>query len=485
MSWLSSITVGLIAGVFGFVVAGAVANASVGWYESVGAGGSSGYFLVLNAVFGGLIALVVGLLTSRAWATWGSPTVARASSAASLIVLAIGGATALWLWALADIPPDLQGQLLNLEVEIRLPTGETTPPHEIADPSFILASVTDRVQRKIRLGLLRVREARQEDGRWIIPATVFLFTSRGNRLIEAQLGGETIGSFVIPLPARPGPEYLQWSEWWPKSTAASKAAPAPSAPAAKDAGKSGKGAEKAPPPPPAPAPKSGSASKGAPPKAASIADTSPGYRFRIVRLDAGQRPPTTEDLLAQQSLTEKAMFEAIRRDAPISDWFPYTRFGAPDDWRAMAIANIMAKPGYVDELSALMMSEDNQIAAEALYLTEKLPQPPPALVESVAAAGRDLAARLDSFNGKKNLDQDAAFIAAADISIRFAAWLDAARSLRITSGADFVPELVAVLERSRVRTDNSTIQQDVRRQASRYAKEWGGVAPLPDDPPPR
>jgi hypothetical protein len=100
------------------------------------------------------------------------------------------------------------------------------------------------------------------------------------------------------------------------------------------------------------------------------------------------------------------------------------------------------------------------------------------------AVGRDLAERIRRFNASKPED-DPSYEGAADVSVRFSPWLDAARNLRERCGADFAPELKEILELSRVRTDSQAMRGDVVRVASYWMQQWTGLAPLPTDPPPR
>jgi hypothetical protein len=132
----------------------------------------------------------------------------------------------------------------------------------------------------------------------------------------------------------------------------------------------------------------------------------------------------------------------------------------------------------------MMLAGDNREAGEAMRLVGELPSPDPALVPAVRAAGRDVIERMKKCNASP-VEQDPTFEGAADVSVRFSSWMTAARVLREKAGADFVPELAEILDLSRVRTDSHCMQQDVRRVASYYMKEWAGVEPLPGDPPPR
>ena len=52
----------------------------------------------------------------------------------------------------------------------------------------MLSSVIRGVRRRAEAGLLRIDEAREEDGRVIVPGSVFLFTDRGRRVVHSCLG---------------------------------------------------------------------------------------------------------------------------------------------------------------------------------------------------------------------------------------------------------------------------------------------------------
>lgn len=110
--------------------------------------------------------------------------------------------------------------------------------------------------------------------------------------------------------------------------------------------------------------------------------------------------------------------------------------------------------------------------------------PDPALVPYVVAGGRDIIDRITSVNNA-SLEQDPRYEGAADVSIRFSAWMVAVRTLRDKANGDFIPELREMLVLSRVRTDSYVMQQTVRRVASYYMELWAGEPPLPGDPPPR
>ncbi len=74
---------------------------------------------------------------------------------------------------------------------------------------------------------------------------------------------------------------------------------------------------------------------------------------------------------------------------------------------------------------------------------------------------------------------------AALISPRFSAWMEATRALQGKEGIDFVPQLKEIIEPARKHDKSHVLRIDVVRVASYYLQQWGGIEPLPTDPPPR
>ena len=478
MTWFESTAAGLMAAIVGVISAAIVGFAAFQWFPFTGLQGAIGYYIAFSAVLGGLFAFLIGLLAARGWNRWAKPQWKRYTSAAHVggasgaLVVLIALITALTLWLLADIPPEIGGRRLNLEVEIRMTANETATPAELGEPQVKLYSVVDRVRRSEIAGQLKVNEARKDDtDRWVVPASVPIFTTRGQRLVEAHLGGETIASFTIPLQARPGPEDQKWSDWLPRAPPPLKR-PSNMMPAAK--GGFDKNA-KAPPPPAAPATPPPAITQAGTPASRNPSAEGTNYRYRVVPIGSGSATP----VVAKKAAPPRS---PVKADPTLAELLSNTRISASEAERDNAIATITAMPDYIEWLSALMVSEDNRVAADAMYLVSKLSRTPASLAPGVLTAGGDIAARLDRLNESQE-DAAAQSGAASDITIRFAAWMDAVRVLRRSSSVDFIPQLVAILERSRVKTDNATVQQDVRRVASRFAKEWGGVAPLAGDPP--
>jgi hypothetical protein len=71
--------------------------------------------------------------------------------------------------------------------------------------------VQGKTVRRLEDGLVFVEDARMEDGRWIVPGAVPVFTRRGGRLLELATEAKTLAAFDVPLPRYPGKPEQQWS----------------------------------------------------------------------------------------------------------------------------------------------------------------------------------------------------------------------------------------------------------------------------------
>lgn len=207
MSWIASLMVALLTGIVGLVASAFAANLAVNWYDVNAFEGAPGFFVAGFALIGLIVGGVVGLVASRLvarshrpdWRTLG------ASIAATLTLVVTITATARLL---ADIPPEIDRETLFLSVELRTPVGHASPAG--------MPGVGYLKLRKREMGPLFTEDARYVDGRWVIPGVVRIFTSRGRRTIETGIGSVPLAAFTVPLPAHPGAESRQWSEWLPR-----------------------------------------------------------------------------------------------------------------------------------------------------------------------------------------------------------------------------------------------------------------------------
>ncbi|MCP5069512.1 MAG: hypothetical protein GY946_23335, partial [bacterium] len=424
MTWLPSILVALLAGGVGLFAAAIVMAACIRWYEVSEFEGRAGYALVAVALLGGLAGIVIGLVTARLVpdsAPHAFLTALGLSWATVLALAGIGGGIA---WSLADIPPRLDGQELMLDVEFKLPVDASWPRSTDAGEWYAeLGALSGRPRRKASRGVLRTEDARREDDRWVVPASVHVFTTRGKRLLSVDLGHETDPGFLVPLPRRPGLTSLKWSRWEPQ--------------------------------PPWP-------------------DTRVSYRFRVSKIEPPPPEPTRADEAAVEAAAAQERFDAMDPGMPIQDWLPWTRYGIAHAHRDAALTHIASRPTFREEMRTLMLAEDARTAEEVLRLVEHVPDA--SLCAPVADAGGDLATRLQGANAATP-DEDPAFLGAEDVVRRFSAWMVAVRTLRNRCAGDHTPELGAILILARVRSDSRDMRMTVVRVASYYMQKWTGLAP--------
>jgi len=218
MSWLASFVVALLTAAVGLVLGGYLASLAVGWYRVSSFEGGAGYFVVAFALLGFVVGLVVGLTVSRVGSASFDFGFWKAFLASQITVVGLaviaGGIARL----AADVPPTIGGEHMLLAVEIRWPASVTESPATDTTPRRLrLFSVSGGTARNSHVGALWPEDARQEDGHWIVPGAVAVYTSRGDRMlvIEPQPKGAT--GWQVPLPGHPGKAQLAWRPWMPRA----------------------------------------------------------------------------------------------------------------------------------------------------------------------------------------------------------------------------------------------------------------------------
>jgi len=345
VNWLAAVVNALLTGAFGLVSVGVLANACVSWHHVSTREGAAGYFVILLALLGAVVGAVIGVVATYFIGPAGFAESAKALGVAiGVAACAVGVATALSYW-LADIPPTVDGQELCVEVEFRLPVGEfaTTGEWRIA-----LGSLENGRQRNSTSQSIALDRARDDDGRCVLPASVFLFTQRGERLLHLQRDGEYLASFLASIPARPGRQFSAWSEWLPRRSADGTPWP----------------------------------------------ETSTSYRFRVVPL-----PPPPDPL--DPDAAQAQAFAALSPDAPLTAWLAFLHPDAPPE-RIDAVMTVVAERP--SELAALIVGPYVEGREQALDAVPRLPVVTPEVHEAVAAEGRAIAAALREFNALEPTD---------------------------------------------------------------------------------
>lgn len=243
VSWLATIGIGITTAIVGLLVAGWFANKAVSWYNVPSREGASGYFVIFQALFGGIAGLVIGIIVSRVVNGMADASAARAFMFAQLAVILTVSVVATIARLLAHVPPTIGGDKLMMAVEFSWPAASapTFPPfHAPADTTPSENSVNaagDAVGRPIphvvlfstvgggpyygKQGPLWTDKLRHEGDRVIVPALVEIYTSRGQRLLQMHLTNDSTEAseiVVVPLRAFPRKSDLQWSNWLPTST---------------------------------------------------------------------------------------------------------------------------------------------------------------------------------------------------------------------------------------------------------------------------
>lgn len=133
------------------------------------------------------------------------------------LVIAIGGVvagTARWL---ADVPPEIDGQQVFVNLELRWPEGQSPAEAMKAQVGVVtLGALSGSTVRASEQGPLFADRASLVYGRWIMPGDVRVFTGRGRRLLLFRIGEADLPAFGLPLGPSPDTADQKWSEWLPE-----------------------------------------------------------------------------------------------------------------------------------------------------------------------------------------------------------------------------------------------------------------------------
>ena len=348
MKVMLTLAIVLLSGISAMVCAGLIANLYIEWYHISGFEGGSGYFMVYTALLGGLAGVVIGFVAHWIVSSGASPGFLKSLRLSWGIILVLSGLTAWLSWKLADIPPEIDGYLLDLAIEFRLP-AEVDVPEKASDDSFMtLQCLSGRKVRKVRKGGLDFASARIENGYRILPASVYLFTDRGKRLIHLVLDGKTEATFITPLPARPRPKYKQWSDWIPY-----------------DVLNDPQGQHKT-------------------------------YRFRVQIMEP---TPSTEEPL--EPLVDA--FTTLDPESSLVDWLEYVDYQEVPE-RASRAMNVIGDRQA--ELAQLIGSDDNELCEKALAAVARLESIQPEVIKAVLSYSQEIESDIRHFNTMEEGDPD-------------------------------------------------------------------------------
>ena len=402
MSWLHSFFIAILTAILAAVAAGFIGAGCVEWYHISSREGGSFLFILALGFFSGIAGFVGGLVASR----FMGPGLLAGFGICAGTALALAGLAALAAYGLADIPPTLNGHLLNMEVEFRLPKGDPDPTANISGKEVIQLFTRNpwsHVSRKSESGVLKIAEARNEDGRWIIPGSVLIFTTRGSRGISISLvSGQGVG-FELGFPGHPGPQYQQWSEWLPKP----------------------RGGKPWP-------------------------DDQMSYRYRIVERIAPPPPPDA-------SVVAEAEFAALTPDDPLQKWLKYLLYGMPADREQTIMKVVESRPA---DLAKMLASSNSGEVDTALFAVTRLKIVDPEVSKAMLQIAADMEDQIRIFNTTKP-DQPGYYVLGNEIRNRFKGWSQAWWTVHRVSGVDGRPPLEEILKLASVQKDSGHMQEVV------------------------
>lgn len=218
MSWLSSLGVGVVTAIVGALVGGWIATLAVTWQKIPSREGNSGYFVFYLAIVAALGGLIIGLVVSRLLAHGGPVPMLRAMALATVLHLALIGTIGSITRLLSHVPPTFEGEELLLAVELSWPDAQASRVPSGDDPPHIALAIDGATQPSdSRGGMLWPDDARRENGRYIVPGVVEVWTERKARMLSVNTGtrGTDVATVQVPLPRRPGSAQRAWSEWLP------------------------------------------------------------------------------------------------------------------------------------------------------------------------------------------------------------------------------------------------------------------------------
>lgn len=219
MKWLLAACSGFVCAILACVLAGWIASLCVEWYRISSFEGAAGYYVVFIALGGAVAGFALGvittLLTSGRQDGFARGIGISIAATVGVAALALGFA-----WLLGDIPPTLHGDRLQLLVELQAPPGWKPSKKMLRGGYSIRLESISAVNavRGTKYGQIDWSNATEQNGRAIVPASVFLFTGTGKRGLTATIEDTPAIHFQVPLPAHPGAEFEQWSDWLPENS---------------------------------------------------------------------------------------------------------------------------------------------------------------------------------------------------------------------------------------------------------------------------
>ncbi len=390
MSWMAAGFLGLLTGVIAMIYAGLVADLAVPWLGVSNFEGGASYFVVAMAILGLLGGAILGVVTCRLAGRHGP---LRGFGAAVLVVGGVITAAGAVAWTQRDVAPLVGGQRVDLALELRLPPGAVPPD----DPGYII--LTSGSSRGFGGGVWQPKEARLEDGRWIVPGRVAITTSEADRRLTIAGPVPERSQVAIAVPARPAAHDARFSAW------------------------------RAPDPAPDPA-----------------GDDAPGWdlRYRVV---VHLPPPPPPPPPPSQAQLRQAAFAALPEDASTATLLGFVNAIWQDDIAGEALRRARLRPDFVAVLVERIRTGEAEVARDAMYLLGSLRPLPDEIVEAVRARAAEVVRIIEAIDPAAADSRDRIHAEAETLTTSL---IVAAYGLR-SAGVDLRPELRAIAAASRPR----------------------------------
>lgn len=210
MGWLLSLSAAVVAAIAGCLLAFYIGEKCVTWYRISSFEGGSGYAVIFMSL-GGLIAgFLLGFTVAKSFGTG----FLHGTGLALAAVAAVSGVVYVLARLGGDVPPEIRGDSLHLQVEMRMAPGWQPSNLARAGRNYCqLAALDGNQRRRPRHGTLDFEKATQQDGRWIVPCQVPIHSTRAPLLVSLHLGNKSNLEFVSPLPSQPTAANEQWAPW--------------------------------------------------------------------------------------------------------------------------------------------------------------------------------------------------------------------------------------------------------------------------------
>lgn len=343
MNWLATIFFGLLTGFVGGACGLFVAERAVDWLRISSFEGGAGYFVMFMTLLAFIGSLVIGLVACRLAGGPGLPGIARGFGVAVGIVLAVISLLGGLAWLQADQEPLVTGQPIDVAVEVRLPPGNARPE---GDPgAYNYAALGSGRGYKMRLDNLRLPDAREEGGRWIVPAQIPIHVSEQPRTLSVKLNDRETQFFDTDIPARPARLDEGWSPWLERPFFGNRTEP---------------------------------------PSAEALA-----VRYRIVVRPppVAQVPPPYVPTPAERL---QATYDTLSSEAPTAAWLALTTLEAPEHVRQGALKTVAHRHDFAAALAVRIASVDPVTARDAMYLVGSMNPPPASLGDAVGARAAEV-----------------------------------------------------------------------------------------------